>query len=144
MAANRDCSGAAPSFVVLEALGSAYNITDDVAHSWNDIVRAVGEVLGKRPAIRGVPAEAIVGYIPELEGPLLGDKANSMRFDNAKIRSVIGPWKCEVSFRDGGHRPARSCTSGRTRATGRTQPSTPPSTKSSLTTTRRSQGRVRP
>jgi len=84
-----------------ECVGNAYNITDDVAYSWNDILRAVGEALEKPPTIHPVPAETLVRRLPELAGPLLGDKANSMRFDNAKIRSAIGPWKCEVSLTEG-------------------------------------------
>jgi len=84
-----------------EAVGSAYHITDDAAQSWNQILEAVGETLRKQPVIRPVSSEVLVGYEPEWEGPLQGDKSSSMKFDNRKIRSLIGPWECEVSLRDG-------------------------------------------
>ncbi len=85
----------------VEAVGSAYHITNDVAQSWNDIVDAVGETLERRPVIQQVPTDTLVGYKPEWEGPLLGDKSNSMQFDNSRIRSVIGPWECKISLQDG-------------------------------------------
>jgi nucleoside-diphosphate-sugar epimerase len=84
-----------------ESVGSAYHITNDVTQSWNDILEAVGATLRKQPMICPVATEALVGYRPEWEGPLLGDKAHSMQFDNSRIRSVIGPWECEIALREG-------------------------------------------
>ena len=36
-----------------------------------------------------------------LEGPLLGDKAKCMVFDNSKIRSVTDGWQCQIGLSDG-------------------------------------------
>ena len=39
--------------------------------------------------------------MPALEGPLLGDKINNLRFDNYKIRSVTEDWRCRIALSDG-------------------------------------------
>lgn len=83
------------------AVGGAYHITSDDAPTWKTIIEAVGETLGRRPEIVAVPSTTLVGYKSEWEGPLLGDKSNSMRFDNSAVRSVIGDWSCEVSLHEG-------------------------------------------
>ena len=84
-----------------DAIGSACHITDDVVWSWNEILHAVGETLGQAPVIHPVATRTLLGYEPRWEGPLLGDKANSMRFDNSRLRGLIGAWACEVSLREG-------------------------------------------
>ena len=45
--------------------------------------------------------------MPALEGPLLGDKAKSMVFDNSKIRSVTDEWQCQIGLNEGLDRAAR-------------------------------------
>jgi nucleoside-diphosphate-sugar epimerase len=84
-----------------ESLGREFHITSDDALPWNGILDAVGQTLGRKPEICPVPVKALLGYNPKWEGPLLGDKANSMRFDNRAVRSVVGPWECEVTLGDG-------------------------------------------
>jgi nucleoside-diphosphate-sugar epimerase len=84
-----------------EAVGGTYHITSDEAPSWNAIIEAVGETLGKQPEICGVPSATLIEQKPEWEGPLLGDKSNSMRFDNSSVRTVIGSWECEITLQDG-------------------------------------------
>ena len=89
-----------------DSLGEAFHITSDEAPAWNTILREVGRTLDREPDIRPVPCETLVSYKPEWQGPLLGDKASSMRFDNRRVRSVVGPWTCEISLRDGLRRVA--------------------------------------
>lgn len=84
-----------------EAVDTGFHITNEVAHSWNDIVNAVGTTLGRQPVIHHAATDTLVGYKPEWEGPLFGDKSNSMQFDNSRIRSAIGPWVCEISLQHG-------------------------------------------
>ncbi len=83
------------------ALGDTFHITSDEAPSWRSVLQAVGACLGREPVIHGVASATLIGLRPEWEGPLLGDKSNSMRFDNAHVRSVIGPWQCTIGLADG-------------------------------------------
>ncbi len=83
------------------ALGETFHITSDEAPSWLAVLRAVGTCLGCTPDLRGVATATLLGYEPAWEGPLRGDKANSMRFDNSRVRDVIGDWACEISLEEG-------------------------------------------
>jgi nucleoside-diphosphate-sugar epimerase len=83
------------------SLGRAYHITSDEAPTWQAILESVSEVLGRPLEIRSVGSADLVGYEPDWEGPLLGDKANSMRFDNSAVREVIGEWTCGIDLQDG-------------------------------------------
>ena len=83
------------------AVGAQCHITDDTAYSWNDIVLSIGQTLNKRPQLRHLDTTRLLEIIPELVGPMSGDKANSMQFDNSGIRELIGPWECSVSLSDG-------------------------------------------
>ena len=94
-----------------EAIGQAFHITSDESISWNqiytDIAWAISEVLGRTvtPVLHHVASDRIVeearmfGY--DMEGNLIGDKANSVVFDNAKVRSVVPGFKAVVSHREG-------------------------------------------
>jgi len=42
-----------------------------------------------------------VGYDPSWEGPLLGDKSNSMIFDTKKIERLAGGWRSEIGLEEG-------------------------------------------
>jgi nucleoside-diphosphate-sugar epimerase len=48
-----------------------------------------------------VASEAIAAVDPDFGASLLGDKSNSMVFDNSKIRSLVPGWCARVPFRQG-------------------------------------------
>ena len=81
--------------------GEAFHITSEKPHSWMSILSQVAQTLGTTPRIHSVASSILVGYEPEWRGPLLGDKSNSLRFDNTKLRSAIGEWQCEISLAEG-------------------------------------------
>jgi len=89
------------------ALGEAFHITCDRAHSWNEIVALVGKVLGHDIDTVKVPTDRLIEYSEMWRGPIKGDKANSVVFDNSKVRGVIGNWRCEISLEAGLQRAAR-------------------------------------
>ncbi|MEM1210577.1 MAG: NAD-dependent epimerase/dehydratase family protein [Planctomycetota bacterium] len=96
----------APAFVRLvtadAALGDAFHITSEDPHPWDTITRTAAAVMGvDDPRIVHVPTRTLTRYHPEWEGPLLGDKAQSVFFDNAKLRSVIGPFACPTTIEEG-------------------------------------------
>ncbi|HWV22121.1 MAG TPA: RNA-binding protein, partial [Devosia sp.] len=71
-----------------------FHITNDRAHIWDDIQKAIARLLGVEARIVHVPTDTLVRYNPEWVGPLLGDKAWTAIFDNSKIKGVVGDFSC--------------------------------------------------
>ena len=94
----------ARAFVALcgngSALGEAFHITAETAQSWNQIVALVGKVLGHEIKTVHVPTDRLIEYSEMWVGPLKGDKANPVVFDNSKVREVTGGWHCESSLEE--------------------------------------------
>jgi nucleoside-diphosphate-sugar epimerase len=84
-----------------QAVGHAFHITSDEVLSWNQIYGMVAEAAGAEARIVHMPSDLIVRLEPSLEGTLLGDKAHSALFDNAKIRSFVPDYRATIPFRDG-------------------------------------------
>lgn len=83
------------------AFNQDFHITRDNADSWQHILETVAETIGVEAEIVAIPTQQLIEQVPDWRGPLLGDKANSMQFNNDKVRSVIGEWQCEVSLSEG-------------------------------------------
>ena len=82
-------------------VGEAFHITSDEALTWNQITEALAAALGVTPRIVHVPSDAIAAADPEWGAGLLGDKAHSMIFDNAKLRSVVPGYAATIPFSRG-------------------------------------------
>ena len=85
------------------AIGEAFHITGHEAPTWDQITRDVAAALGVEADIVHVSSDAICAVEPSMTGSLLGDKSNSMLFDNAKIRTIVPGWQARVPFRRGAH-----------------------------------------
>jgi hypothetical protein len=48
-----------------------------------------------------VPSDAIAAADPQWGAGLLGDKAHSMVFDNAKVRAIVPGWQAVIPFAQG-------------------------------------------
>src|SRR5580765_1169033 len=83
------------------AIGEAFHITGHEAPTWDQIARDIAAALGVGADIVHVTSDAICAADPSQTGSLLGDKSNSMLFDNAKIRSIVPGWHARVPFRRG-------------------------------------------
>ena len=84
------------------ALGQAFHITRHMeSYTWNRIYLAVGEALDAEASLVHVPTDTIVRYNREWAGPLLGDKAWPVIYDNTKVMSVAGEFECRVSLEEG-------------------------------------------
>ncbi len=83
------------------AIGECVHITDRVAHTWNAIMRMIESVSGRKAEVCHVLSRTLVDYDSSWEGPLLGDKSNSMIFDTGKIERLASNWRCEVSLEQG-------------------------------------------
>lgn len=99
------------------AIGQAFHITSDESITWDQIYREIGEclseVLGRDVGLKlcHVSSEMIIregrkyGY--DMEGNLLGDKANSVLFDNSRIKAAVPGFKAVISHREGTLRSVR-------------------------------------
>lgn len=76
----------------------AFHITSDQPSSWNNIIASSGAVMGVEPETIHIGTDQLVETKPEWTGPLLGDKANSLMFDNTKLRAAIGDWQAEINL----------------------------------------------
>jgi nucleoside-diphosphate-sugar epimerase len=88
-------------------LGEAFHITSDDVLTWDQIAHALAAALGVTPRLVHVPSEVIAAHDPEWGDGLIGDKAHSMVFDNAKVKSVVPGWRAVVPFERGAREIAR-------------------------------------
>jgi nucleoside-diphosphate-sugar epimerase len=82
-------------------LGEAFHITSDDFLTWDQIARALAAALGVTARLVHVPSDVIAAADPGWGASLLGDKAHSMVFDNAKLRRVVPGWRAVVPFERG-------------------------------------------
>lgn len=83
------------------AIGEAVHITSDEWLSWNQIYAAMGQALGVEPRLVHIPSELIAAFDAEIGAGLLGDKSNSMIFDNSKIKRLVPDFACTIPFSHG-------------------------------------------
>jgi nucleoside-diphosphate-sugar epimerase len=83
------------------AIGEAFQITSDEVQSWNQIYLEAYRALGLEPDLVHIPSDLMAAYWPHATGSLIGDKANSVVFDNSKIRSFVPDFACEVNWAEG-------------------------------------------
>jgi nucleoside-diphosphate-sugar epimerase len=83
------------------AIGEAIHITSDDVLTWNQIADALAAALGVTARIVHVPSDAIAAADPDWGAGLLGDKAHSMVFDNAKVRALVPGWHAVIPFEQG-------------------------------------------
>jgi nucleoside-diphosphate-sugar epimerase len=82
-------------------IGDAFHITSDDVLTWNQIAQALAAAAGVEARLVHVPSDAIAAADPQWGAGLLGDKAHSMVFDNAKLRSVVPDYRATVPFEQG-------------------------------------------
>jgi hypothetical protein len=66
--------------------------------TWNEIYTALAVAAGVQPRLVHVATETIMAAEPNLEGPLLGDKAHSVIFDNAKVKALVPDYVATIPF----------------------------------------------
>ena len=84
------------------AIGEAFQITNDETLTWNQIYAAIARVLGVELKAVHVSSEflAATGKF-DLLGGLIGDKANSVVFDNSKLKQAVPGFVPTVRFEQG-------------------------------------------
>ena len=83
------------------AFNEIFHITSDHAYSWNRILTCVADALNCPIDICQVPTDKLVEQSPHWEGSLRGDKANSMVFDNSKVKKLLPDWECTTDLSQG-------------------------------------------
>ena len=87
------------------AIGEAFQITGDETLTWNQIYATIADALGVKLNARHVSSEFLaavgdpMGY--EFTGSLIGDKAESVVFDNRKLRRLVPDMRTTVPFHQG-------------------------------------------
>jgi nucleoside-diphosphate-sugar epimerase len=84
-----------------KAIGEAFQITSDEALTWDQIHLEAYHALGLKPNLIHIPSDLIAMYDPDSLGSLIGDKANSVVFDNSKIKRFVPDYSCEVNWAEG-------------------------------------------
>lgn len=82
-------------------LGEAYHITSDETLTWNRIYAIIGSALGVEPDIVHIPSDMLSRLSERFCGGLLGDKANSVIFDNTKIKRAVPGFAATMRFDQG-------------------------------------------
>lgn len=84
------------------AIGEAFQITSDESVTWNQAYQSIADALGVEFKPYYVSSEflaAISDY--DFTGSLIGDKANSVVFDNTKLKRTVPDFKATVRFDQG-------------------------------------------
>ncbi|MBR0529411.1 MAG: NAD-dependent epimerase/dehydratase family protein, partial [Ruminococcus sp.] len=85
-----------------KAIGEVFHITSDESVSWNEIYGYIAEALGVQLKAYHVASQTLAdmsGY--DFVGSLIGDKSNSVVFDNSKVKAIVPDFKCTVTAREG-------------------------------------------
>lgn len=84
------------------ALGEAFQITSDESLTWNQIYQTIADVLGVPLKPYHVSSDFLAAVAPyDYLGNLIGDKANTVIFDNAKLKRAVPGFQATVRFADG-------------------------------------------
>jgi nucleoside-diphosphate-sugar epimerase len=83
------------------AVGDVFHITSDEVLTWNQIFAILAHAAGVEPHLIHVPSECIAAYDPEWGAGLLGDKAHSVIFDNAKIKRLVPDFVATIPYSQG-------------------------------------------
>jgi nucleoside-diphosphate-sugar epimerase len=85
-----------------KAIGEAFHITSDESVSWNEIYKAIADALGTELKPCYVSSRTLADMSDyDFVGSLIGDKANSVVFDNSKVKALVPDFKAEVSVKEG-------------------------------------------
>jgi nucleoside-diphosphate-sugar epimerase len=84
-----------------KTIGHSFHITSDEILNWNQIYEAIGIAAGESPEMVHIPSNFIAKCDDFHNGNLLGDKANSVIFDNSKIKTFVPDFKATIPFKEG-------------------------------------------
>ncbi len=80
------------------AVGEAFHITSDEVLTWNQIFEQLARAAGGEYRPVHVASDAIARELPEHGPGLVGDKAHSVIFDNAKVKRLVPEYRAVIPF----------------------------------------------
>ena len=84
-----------------QAIGDSFHITSDEVLTWNQVFEIFAAAAGAQPRLVHVTSDAIFAADEEWGRSLLGDKAHSVIFDNAKVRALVPDYVATIPFAQG-------------------------------------------
>ncbi|MBE5799043.1 MAG: NAD-dependent epimerase/dehydratase family protein [Clostridiales bacterium] len=91
------------------AIGEVYHITSDESVTWNQIYAIVADELGVPFKPYYVPSDFLHDVGPyDFRGGMLGDKSNTVVFDNSKIKRAVPGFVCTVRADQGLRKTVRN------------------------------------
>ncbi len=86
----------------IHAIGESFQITSDETLTWNQIYETIADALGVDFIPYYVSSEFLASVSDyDYFGSLLGDKSNSVIFDNSKIKKIVPDFVCTIRFDQG-------------------------------------------
>lgn len=86
----------------IHAIGEAVQITSDESLTWNQIYQSVADALGVKLNAVHIASEMLRDCSSyDVEGGLLGDKAHTVVFDNAKVKRLVPDFVATKRFDQG-------------------------------------------
>lgn len=85
----------------IHALGETFHITGDENLTWNQIHLCLARALGVTPHLVHIASETLAMLHADFEGNLLGDKSNTVLFDNRKIKRAVPEFNACIRFDQG-------------------------------------------
>lgn len=84
-----------------QAIGQAFHITSDEVMTWNQYYEEVGKAIDVSADLIHIPSDFIVKFLPWEEGNLQGDKAQSVVFDNSKVKRFVPGYVATITWAQG-------------------------------------------
>jgi nucleoside-diphosphate-sugar epimerase len=86
----------------IHAIGESVHITSDETVTWNQVYSVIADALGVKLNAVYVASEFLATCSKgDLRGPLLGDKSNSVVFDNSKLKRLVPDFVATTRFDQG-------------------------------------------
>ena len=85
------------------AMGEAFHITSDESTTWNQLYATMANCLGVELKAVHVASEFLAEADPpyDMGGSLIGDKANSVVFDNTKLKRAVPGFQATITAAEG-------------------------------------------
>ncbi len=83
------------------AIGEAFHITSDEVLTWNQLYLQTYSAFGIAPNLIHISSDLLAMWNDHYTGSLIGDKINSVVFDNSKIKLFVPEFDCKVPWAEG-------------------------------------------